>query len=164
VKTGLIGAGRMGVDIVTQITRMKGIEVVAIADIEIERVKAAYKPACTKGPTAQTNSPLQDDRLVSESTHVYASDYQVITDINGINVMLDVTGVPQIDARAAIRSAKNGRHPRMMNVETDIIAGPLLHQYARHEMSFIHRRWEINRLPAGSFTILPTLWALRLSQ
>ncbi|OHB63635.1 MAG: hypothetical protein A2168_08215 [Planctomycetes bacterium RBG_13_50_24] len=133
VKVGLIGAGQMGVDVVAQVTQMKGIEVVAIADIEIERAKAAYEIAGAKGQTKQADSAQQADRLVTQAALVYASDYRVITDMSGIDVMLESTGVPEIGARAALRSARNGRHLAMMNVETDITVGPLLHRYAAHK-------------------------------
>jgi predicted homoserine dehydrogenase-like protein len=133
VKVGLIGAGQMGVDVVAQVTKMKGIEVVAIADIEIERAKTAHEIAGTKGQLAQADSVEQADRLVAEGTYVYAPDYRVITDMKGIDVMLEATGIPEIGARAAIRSARNGQHLAMMNVETDITVGPLLHRYAEHK-------------------------------
>jgi len=133
VKIGLIGAGQMGVDVVAQVTKMKGIEVVAIADIEIERAKAAYEIAGTKCQMAQADSAEQADQLVAEGTYVYASDYRIITDMKGIDVMLEATGVPEIGARAALRSVRSGQHLAMMNVETDITAGPLLHRYAEHK-------------------------------
>lgn len=133
VKVGLIGAGQMGVDVVAQVTRMKGIEVVAIADVDIERARAAYKIAGTEGQTAQADSAEQAGRLVAQSKYVYAPDYRVITDVKGIDVMLEATGVPEIGAKAALRSARSGQHLAMMNVETDITVGPLLRRYAEHK-------------------------------
>lgn len=132
VKVGLIGAGQMGVDVLAQVTQMKGIEVVAIADIQIERAKDAYKIAGTNSQTAQADSAKQADRLIAKGMYVYASDYRVVTDMDSIDVMLEATGVPEIGAKAAIRSARNGQHLAMMNVETDITVGPLLHRYAEH--------------------------------
>jgi predicted homoserine dehydrogenase-like protein len=133
VKIGLIGAGQMGVDVVAQVTKMKGIEVVAIADIQIEKAKTAYEIAGTKCQMEKADSAGQADQLVAEGTYVYASDYRIITDMKGIDVMLEATGIPDIGARAAIRSARSGRHMAMMNVETDITVGPLLHRYAEHK-------------------------------
>ena len=40
--------------------------------------------------------------------------------------MLESTGVPEIGARAALRSARAGHDLAMMNVETDITVGPIL--------------------------------------
>ena len=39
VKIGLIGAGQMGTDVVAQVTMMKGIDVAAIADINLGRAR-----------------------------------------------------------------------------------------------------------------------------
>jgi predicted homoserine dehydrogenase-like protein len=133
VKIGLIGAGQMGVDVVAQVTMMKGIEVVAIADIDIERARQAYKTAGTKAQTAQADSAEQADELVAQGKCVYAPDYRVITDMSEIDVMLEATGVPEIGAKVALRSARNGQHLAMMNVETDITVGPLLRRYAEYK-------------------------------
>jgi len=133
VKIGLIGAGQMGVDVVAQVTGMKGIEVVAIADVDIERARQAYETAGVTGQKAQADSAEQADRLVKQNNHIYARDYRVITDMKGIDVMLEATGVPEIGAKAALRSARSGQHLAMMNVETDITVGPLLHRYAEHK-------------------------------
>jgi predicted homoserine dehydrogenase-like protein len=50
-----------------------------------------------------------------------------------VDVMLESTGVPEIGARAALRSARRGQDVAMMNVETDITVGPLLHWYAQQK-------------------------------
>ena len=133
VKIGLIGAGQMGVDVVAQVTMMKGIKVVAIADIDIERARKAYITAGIKAQTAQADSAKQADELVAQGKCVYAPDYRVITDMSIIDVMLEATGVPEIGAKVALRSARNGQHLAMMNVETDITVGPLLRRYAEHK-------------------------------
>lgn len=133
VKIGLIGAGQMGVDVVAQITMMKGIEVVAVADIDIDRARGAYEIAKTQGETAQANSTQQADELVAQGKYVYASDYHIITAMKDIDVMLEATGIPEIGAKAALLSARGGQHLAMMNVETDITVGPLLRRYAEHK-------------------------------
>jgi predicted homoserine dehydrogenase-like protein len=133
VKIGLIGAGQMGVDVVAQVTRMKGIEVVAIADVNIERARTAYEIAGMNVQIGKAISTEQADQLVEQKKYIYAPDYRVITDMKGIDVMLEATGVPEIGAKAALRSARTGQHLAMMNVETDITVGPLLRRYAEHK-------------------------------
>jgi predicted homoserine dehydrogenase-like protein len=133
VKVGLIGAGQMGVDVVAQVTRMKGIEVVAVVDVDIERARRAYEIARTQAETAEVGSAEQADRLVAKGKFIYASDYRVITDMRNIDVMLEATGVPEIGAKAVCFSARSGQHLAMMNVETDITVGPLLRKYAEHK-------------------------------
>ena len=50
-----------------------------------------------------------------------------------VDVMLESTGVPEVGARAALRSARTGQQLAMMNVETDITVGPLLCWYAQRK-------------------------------
>jgi len=133
VKVGLVGAGQMGVDVVAQISRMKGIDIVAVADIDIRRAARSYEIADARGETAWADSPQLADERVAQGKRVYTADYRVVTDMAGIDVMLEATGVPEVGARAALRSARSGQHLAMMNVETDITIGPLLHRYARYK-------------------------------
>ena len=42
VRFAIVGAGQMGVDMVSQVHQMKGMEVVAVADLELERARQAY--------------------------------------------------------------------------------------------------------------------------
>ncbi|MHC4444709.1 MAG: NAD(P)H-dependent oxidoreductase [Planctomycetota bacterium] len=131
VKIGLIGAGQMGVDVVAQVNMMKGIDVVICADIDLDRAKKAYKIARIRDQVVKAQTSDQADAAVILGKKVYTTDYRVVTDMKQIDVMLESTGVPEIGALAALRSARNGHHISMMNVETDITVGPILHWYAR---------------------------------
>ena len=42
IRVGIIGAGKFGGGLITQITSMKGIKVCAVADINLDHVKQAY--------------------------------------------------------------------------------------------------------------------------
>ena len=130
VKIGLIGAGQMGTDVVAEVTVMKGIDVVAIADINLSRARDAYAIALAKGEIIEVNSAGEADAAVSSGKKVITNDYRTITGMKTVDVMLESTGVPEIGARAALRSARNGQQLSMMNVETDITVGPILNWYA----------------------------------
>jgi predicted homoserine dehydrogenase-like protein len=131
VRIGMIGAGQMGIDVVAQVTCMQGIDVVATADIDIQRAEGAYDIAGDPTPVVRAASSGEADRLVAAGKKIYADDYRIITGMREIDVMLEATGVPEVGARAALRAAHAGQHLAMMNVETDITVGPLLHRYAR---------------------------------
>lgn len=133
VRIGLIGAGQMGVDVVAEVTQMKGIDVVITADIDLERAKTAYNIAGAVGEIVQANSTSEADNLIIAGKKVYTSDYRIVTDMKEIDVMLEATGVPEIGTKAALRSSHSGRHLAMMNVETDITVGPLLRWYAEQK-------------------------------
>ncbi len=133
VRIGLIGAGQMGVDVVAEVTQMKGIDVVITADIDLERAKNAYNIAGAAGEIVQANSASEADKLVLAGKKVYTDDYRIVTDMKEIDVMLEATGVPEVGSKAALRSSRSGQHLAMMNVETDITVGPILRWYAEQK-------------------------------
>ena len=133
VRIGLIGAGQMGVDVVAEVRMMKGIEVVVIADLDTARAREAYRIAMAEGEVVEAGSADEADEAVAAGKKVFTGDYRVVTDMKQVDVMLEATGVPEIGAKAALRSARTGQQLAMMNVETDVTVGPLLHWYARRK-------------------------------
>ena len=135
VRIGMIGAGQMGVDVVAQVGMMKGIDVVAVADIDAKRAKDAYRIGMLKGEAVEVGSATEADKAVAAGRRVFTRDYRVVTDMKQVDVMLESTGVPEVGAKAALRSARTGQQLAMMNVETDVTVGPLLCWYARRKGS-----------------------------
>ena len=45
--------------------------------------------------------------------------------------MVEGTGVPDVGAEVALRSIQAGKNIIMLNVETDVVIGPILHQMAQ---------------------------------
>lgn len=133
VRIGLVGAGQMGTDVIATTKMMKGVRVVVSADIDIERAISSYKIAQIEGDVIVAESADQADQAVASGKLVATRDYRVVTDMKNIDVMLEATGVPEIGARAALRSARAGQDLSMMNVETDITVGPLLRWYAEQK-------------------------------
>lgn len=133
VQIGLVGAGQMGTDVVATTKMMKGARVVVTADIDLERAMFAYKIAQIDDEVVVAETPAQADEAVSAGKRVATRDYRVVTGMNTVQVMLEATGVPEIGTRAALRAARAGQDLAMMNVETDITVGPILHWYARQK-------------------------------
>ena len=131
VRIGMIGAGQMGIDVVAEVTMMKGIDVVATADIDISRAESAYEIAGISDKPVRVSSASEADELVACGKRVFTDDYRVVTNMKQIDVMLEATGVPDVGAKAGLLSAHTGQQLAMMNVETDITVGPLLNWYAQ---------------------------------
>ena len=142
VRVGLIGTGQMGTDIVAEVSMMKGLDVVITADMDLDRAKNAYVIARTKGEVVTVESSEEADKAIAEGKYVAAKDYRIVTDCKNIDVVIESTGDPDIGARAAMRSVRYGHDVAMMNVETDIMVGPLLHWYA-------NRKGQLYALAAG---------------
>ena len=73
VRIGLIGTGQMGTDVIAETKMMKGIEVVAAADVNIERVLAAYQISQVPGEVVIVETPDQADAAVSAGKRVAAT-------------------------------------------------------------------------------------------
>jgi predicted homoserine dehydrogenase-like protein len=117
VRVGLIGAGKFGSMFLNQVPTMPGLEIAVIADLDPDRARAAchrvgWDPARIAG------------------TAFVASGIEASADPR-VDVIVEATGSPQAGiahARAAIAARK---HIVMVNVEADVLAGPVLAEEAR---------------------------------
>src|SRR5215469_7045934 len=112
VRVGLIGAGKFGSMFLNQVATMPGVEVAVIADLNPERALGA----CEK--------VRWDVRRIAR-TRFTTSGAELCTDPD-VDVVVEATGSPAAGiahARAAIAASK---HIVMVNVEADVLAGPLL--------------------------------------
>lgn len=131
IAVGLIGAGQMGTDIVSQVADMRGMAVVAVADIVLERARAAYTIAGHPAEAvAEARSVAEAVAARAAGKLVVTSDFRVVTDLPEVEAVIESTGSPEVGARAALRSLRERRHLVMMNVEADITVGPVLKWYA----------------------------------
>jgi predicted homoserine dehydrogenase-like protein len=133
VRVGLIGAGQMGTDVVATTSVMQGVRVVVSADLDLERARDSYRIGQVVGEVVVAASAAEADAAVEAGKLVAVRDFRIVTDMHSIDVMLESTGVPEIGALAALRSARSGHDLAMMNVETDITVGPILNWYARQK-------------------------------
>ncbi|MSO89989.1 MAG: flagellar biosynthesis protein FlgA [Acetobacteraceae bacterium] len=112
VRMGLIGAGKFGSMFLAQVPTTRGLEVAAIADLAPERARAACR-----------NVGWDDDRIAATR---FTDDAMAIIAAADIEVVVEATGHAPAGiahARAAIAA---GKHIVMVNVEADVLAGPLL--------------------------------------
>ncbi|MBI3517599.1 MAG: Gfo/Idh/MocA family oxidoreductase [Proteobacteria bacterium] len=117
VRVGLIGAGKFGSMLLSQIPTTPGLEIAVIADLDPERARAACR---TVG---------WDDKRVERTTFI--ADGRAACGHPDVEVVVEATGAPAAGiahARAAIAARK---HIVMVNVEADVLAGPLLAEEAR---------------------------------
>ena len=112
VRVGLIGAGKFGSMFLSQVPTTKGLEVAAIADLAPDRARAACR---TVGWT--------EERIAATR---FTDDTQAMLESPDVEVVVEATGHAPAGiahARAAIAA---GKHIVMVNVEADVLAGPLL--------------------------------------
>jgi predicted homoserine dehydrogenase-like protein len=117
VRAGLIGAGKFGSMFLAQVPFTDGLRVSAIADLSPDRAKSACRVVGW------------DDGLIA--TAAFIEDGAALASRDDIDVVIDATGSPAAGVRHARAAIAAGKHIVMVNVEADVLAGPLLAAEAR---------------------------------
>jgi predicted homoserine dehydrogenase-like protein len=128
VRVALIGAGKFGSMYLTQARLTAGVHIAAIVDLDPAR---ARKTLATCGwPQEQGRAHSLDAAMASGATFVTDALAPVLSD-GRIDVVIEATGDPAVGIRHCLAIIDSGKHVVMVNVEADVLAGPLLARKAR---------------------------------
>jgi predicted homoserine dehydrogenase-like protein len=116
VRVALIGAGKFGSMFLSQVPHTPGLDVPVIVDLDPQRAKDACR---TVG---------WDDARIA-ATHFTTDGAKAMS--GDIEVVVEATGNPAVGIRHARAAIGGGKHIVMVNVEADVLAGPLLADEAR---------------------------------
>lgn len=131
IKVGIVGTGFLGSGIVHQIYQMKGMSASVLADINIEAaIKAYLKNKVDRSQVVIAENVRTAKDAVYRGKPVVTEDPEIIPE-TGVDVIVEATGVPEIGAKIALKSILNRKHIVMMNVEADVVIGPILSKFAK---------------------------------
>ena len=128
VTVGLIGAGKFGSMFLAQVRTTPGLHLLGIADLDPQRARGAL--AATGWPPESATAASFESALEQGGTHLTDDPFALI-EADGLEVVIDATGNPPAGLAHARAAIANGRHIVMVNVEADVLAGPLLAEEAR---------------------------------
>ena len=128
LRVGLIGAGKFGSMFLAQARRTRGLHVLGVADLDPARARAAL--ANVGWPAEQINARLLSEAAERGTTWVGA-DAKALIAHPALDVVIDATGHPAAGIAHALAAIQHGKHIVMVNVEADVLAGPLLAAKAR---------------------------------
>ena len=112
VRVALIGAGKFGSMFLAQVPTIAGLEVAAIVDLDPDRARAACREV--GWDAARIGATL------------FTTDAAAALAEPGIEVMVEATGHPEAGITHALAAIEAGVHVVMVNVEADVLAGPVL--------------------------------------
>ncbi len=123
VRVAIIGAGKFGSMYLSQVPRTPGIHLVAVIDLSPDRAKASLARVGWSEPNYSAISLAEAAKtgatFITDDAHaVIASDH--------IDMVIDSTGSPAAGVRHALLCCEHRKHIIMVNVEADVLAGPLL--------------------------------------
>ena len=117
VRVALIGAGKFGSMFLSQASSTAGLEVAVIADLDPDRARTACRAVGWSDALA-SRTRFTDDAL------------DAMRD-GAVDVVVEATGSPAAGIAHARAAFAAGKHIVMVNVEADVLAGPLLAAEAR---------------------------------
>jgi len=117
IRVGLIGAGKFGSMFLSQVPTITGLEVSVIAELDHARMIAAC--------TAVGWDLARIDAVAYEES---GAELAMRDDVD---VVIEATGNPRAGTEHALAAIKAGKHVVMVNVEADVLVGPLLTHKAR---------------------------------
>ena len=117
VRVALIGAGKFGSMFLSQVPTIPGLDVALIADLDPDRAREACR---TVG---------WDEQRIAR-THFTTRGVDACTD-QRVEVVIEATGHPAAGVAHALAAIDARKHIVMVNVEADVLAGPLLANKAR---------------------------------
>jgi predicted homoserine dehydrogenase-like protein len=117
IRVGLIGAGKFGSMFLAQVPTTKGIEVAAIADLDVGRAQRSCREV------GWTDAHVESVAFTDDSSSLFTRD--------DVEVVVEATGNPAAGVDHALLAIEHGKHIVMVNVEADVLAGAYLAEQAR---------------------------------
>lgn len=131
ILTSIIGIGQMGRGLVSQMSLMKGMRPALIVDRNLHKSEKAFADAnIGKEAYIITEDQAEAEAALDVGKFVITTNVDLATKVKQIQAVIDATGVPELGARLALDAIANKKHMIMLNVETDIVIGPLLKRKA----------------------------------
>jgi len=132
IRVGIVGCGQMGSGLAHAINNVEGMRVAAIADLAVERARTTFTEL---GHDPADIVSAEDAGAIDDAIRAGAAavtpDALAMPLVDGLEAIVEVTGVPDVGARVAHDAIMARKPVIMMNVETDITIGLYLDRLAR---------------------------------
>jgi predicted homoserine dehydrogenase-like protein len=110
---------------------MRGMVASVIADINLDRAGRAYASSGVPVEAQQVvKSASALDDAIRAGKPTITTDGLLVTHADLVDVVVEVTGIPEVGARTAYEAITHGKHVVMVNVEADVTVGPILRRLA----------------------------------
>lgn len=131
IGVGIVGAGKFGSAVAHQLSRMRGVRLVALADLYPDKARAVFaRNGVPDEHIVNAGSASAIAAAMERGTVAVTDDPQALC-AAPLDVIVEATGVPENGARIGAAAIAGGKHIVMVNMETDVAVGPLLHRRAQ---------------------------------
>ena len=130
VRVGLVGAGRFGTTVAAQVGQMRGLALLAVADVSEANAGAALAAAGWAAPDVRTpRDQGQAAADVAAGRPVRLEDGTRLAELP-LDVVVEATGRPDVSARVIWDCLGAGQHVVNVTVESDVLLGALFRRRA----------------------------------
>ncbi len=132
IRVGLVGCGQMGSGLVHVTHQMQGLETMAIADVDAGRALATLASlGVPEANVCVTSTPGVAEDALRAGKYVVTEDALLLAHLPSLDAVVEATGLTEVGARVAWTCIEHRKHVVMLNVETDVTVGPILHRLAQ---------------------------------
>ena len=128
IRIGLIGAGKFATMFLAQARHTPGLHVAAVCDLDPDRARRNLRAAGWDQSDLLARTPRA---ALAEQRTCLGTDPNPLIEEPGIDVVVEATGDAVAGVRHALACIEAGRHVVMVNVEADVLAGPVLADKAK---------------------------------
>jgi predicted homoserine dehydrogenase-like protein len=134
IKVGVIGAGFFGCSTIGQVSRIPGITVSMIADINEDKAVRGFVKFARHKPQEIVKADDADtaNYYIEKKVPVITKNSEVLIESN-VDVILESTGVPEVAAKHACDAINCKKNIVMATVEAECVVGPLLSKMAKEK-------------------------------
>ncbi|MDQ2803955.1 MAG: flagellar biosynthesis protein FlgA [Pseudomonadota bacterium] len=125
---GLIGAGKFGSMLLAQALHIPGLHVAGVVDLDPAKARAALARV---GWPAERYAARSLEEAMRDGTTCVLDDAAALAGCEGVECLVEATGHPIAGIRHALLAIEHGKHVVMVNVEADVLCGPVLAERAR---------------------------------
>ena len=130
IRVSIIGCGRFGSMMIAQILRAPGMTVAVACDTAQERASDALQLAGYGADAATSASRVSEaNDAIRQRKPVITDSVEVAIEAD-VDVVVEATGNPDAGAQHAYKAIQAGKHVVMVNVEADVLVGPVLKRMA----------------------------------
>jgi predicted homoserine dehydrogenase-like protein len=132
IQVGQVGCGQMGSGLAHVTHQMAGMETVVLSDIDVNRPLATFRELGVPDEDVRVTNKLGEAQdALQAGKRVVTQDASLLGRLEALEAVVEATGLTEVGARVAWTCIMNSKHVIMLNVETDVTVGPLLHRLAQ---------------------------------
>lgn len=132
IRIAIVGCGKMGSSLISQIMSIDAMEVILAIDHTPEKAREALiKSGISEDKIIETDKLDEAYEVIDKGYVVISSNYHLAFELLHITAVVDCTGNPPFGAALAEKTIQYHKHLISLNVECEAVVGPILNDMAK---------------------------------